>query len=339
MRSLLVLLLCLPFLKGQAQAPTRVFDFEMPERKVANSFYNKIILIDARPDTTHLGVIQKGAFNTQTKLISRNGLRRDFEKLLGGLTDASAGNGTLVFQLRKLRFSEITEAMSETGKCRFRANVYALEGEKYHLLTSIDTILVVEAFDVTKKMQRHGGQLISGFLAEALTQAPQGNIVLQAAQLAKIDSIEKSAFAVYNIPVLKDGIYKTFASFRDQTPEYGVIANVKDGRLKSFRVDNGKKKGPAMQTRPYAIVADGTAYIINSYGNYPVTREDGNLYYTGRLQSNGNTREMVAAGVMFGLIGTAIVSANSNSKFNLMVDHLNGEPIRLKSEEPAATKR
>ncbi|MBD1383934.1 hypothetical protein IDJ75_01475 [Mucilaginibacter rigui] len=75
--SVLVLLM---YINAQAQS-TQKFAFELPENKISYSLYNKISVADIRKDTTSMGVIQTGAFNKMTKVIAKEPLNVQFNKI------------------------------------------------------------------------------------------------------------------------------------------------------------------------------------------------------------------------------------------------------------------
>ncbi|STC91571.1 hypothetical protein [Chryseobacterium carnipullorum] len=58
----------------------RVEDFtiSLPDQKLEKSYYKTITLIDNRIDTTSLGIVQKGAFNTKARVVPRPVYRISF---------------------------------------------------------------------------------------------------------------------------------------------------------------------------------------------------------------------------------------------------------------------
>ena len=181
-----------------AQNHNRKFEIGLPETKISGSYYNRIIFLDSRKDTTQIGIVQTGAFNRKANVIAKTPLALQFNALMNALIDSTAKEGELVLQLRQLSFAEITGAVSEKGYFHFRTNLYVKSGESYRPLNNIDTVIILKSsWDVTNGLFRNSSILINNFISNSLLQAPSPAGSLLFADIVNIDSTEKTTIKIY----------------------------------------------------------------------------------------------------------------------------------------------
>jgi len=313
----------------QAQS-TQKFAFELPENKVSNSLYNKISVLDTRMDTTNMGIIQTGAFNKKTKVIAKEPLNIQFKNILTALTDSTAKPQELLIQLRQLSFVEITGSFSEKGYFYLRAGIYAKQPDGYRQVGAIDTVsLTTSGVDVTGALLKHGSETIAGFIAANLNKAPVTATTYKYTDLVKIDSVEKRNLKVYNTNRYTDGLYLTYKSFCNQVPDAPLVVtnNFIDYTMKTPG-EKGKLK-KVKSDKVYAVVYQGQAYIATKYDYYPLKKTNDDFFFTGKASATPSTVSMVTAGVFFGMLGSLIAS-NAEATFEMKIDHINGEFIRIK---------
>src|SRR5689334_3925025 len=106
-----------------AQRATEDYTITLPEQKISNSLYRNISYLDSRYDTSNMGIVQLGAFNRKARVIPKVPFSMQLTTVLQAMTDSSAKDGELLFQLRQFNFAEITGAMSERGYCYLRADL------------------------------------------------------------------------------------------------------------------------------------------------------------------------------------------------------------------------
>jgi hypothetical protein len=314
-----------------AQGKTHSFEISLPEKKVSNSLYNSIRLLDVREDTTQMGIVQKGAFNAKAKVVAAKPLVSQIAAVMNALIDSSAQDHELLFQLRQLSFAEITGAVSEKGYCYLRAALYSPEADKYKQLATIDTVILIKSsWDVTKPMFRNGSKVISDFISNNLSFVSSGEPTFTYNDIVQIDSIEKSQIKIYQDTIFQDGIYTTWNSFKQQVPDKAAVAEFKNEKLKTIKAtgENGKEEKVKLKDM-YAVVIEGKSYIATEYGFYNLERKNGDLFFIGKAKVTANAGDVIAAGIFFGVIGSLIAS-NAESVFEMRIDHLNGGFVRLK---------
>lgn len=308
------------------------YTIALPEQKVPDSRYNSLLFIDGRTDTSHMGIVQLGAFNKKTFVVPETPLGQQFQAIFNHLIDSSARQGECVFLLRQFSFAEITKAMSEKGYCYLRAALFAKTGEGYQKINAIDTVVVVSAMDVTQAMFRRGNKTIHEFIGQSLQRTPEDTFLYSLADLGALDSVEKRRIPVYNTTTYTEGVYATYEAFKQQKPDKpeAVIETDKES-LFVVKITNEKGKKEKIKSKElYAIVRDGKPYIATEFGYYPLDRRLDDFYFTGKTKVAASQGDIAVASVFFGLIGGLLASQPVEAVFEMKVDHVSGGFIRLK---------
>lgn len=327
--SVLIFLLVPLGIYAQKQL-TEDFKLTLPQQKIPNSLYSSIKFIDARFDTASMGMIQRGLFNDKVILVAKQPLEKQVQSVFVALVDSLAKDGELVLHVRQFSLAEITGSFSERGYCYVRANLFAGKNGVYRLLDKFDSVIVVKAGDVTKKLLKTGGEALTGFITGNLLKEPAGPETYSLNDIYKIDSFEKRNLTIYHTDVYKDGVYRTFRSFIDQLPDGQITAKVKKKQIWDIYTFNEKgKKEQVWQKDTYAVIYNGVPYISTEFDYYPLYKKDGDFYFTGKAKTTANSSEVVAASMFFGLIG-GLLASDASAKFEMKIDHLNGGFIRLK---------
>ena len=315
-----------------AQDLTKDFNLTLPKNKIQNSLYRSIDLVDSRIDTFRLGIVQVGIFNNKAKVIFGAPFFVQLKNVMSSLIDSSAKNGELLFQLRHLYFAEITKAMSEKGYCYLRAGLYAKKDNHYRKLGYIDTLIVINAMDVTIPMLKLGSKLITDMIASNLLKEANDSINYSFAEIAQMDSVEKRKIPLYNTDKYTDGLYYSYTSFANQLPDKQVtVKNNKDGSIDNVKIADGK--GKLKKVKPgevYAMVTNGHPFAATNYGYYPIKKASDNFYFIGKAQSTADQGNVAMASFLFGMIGGLIASSNGNTTFVMVIDHHNGGFIHLR---------
>jgi hypothetical protein len=323
-----------------AQNHNREFEISLPETKISGSFYNKIIFLDVRTDTTQMGIVQTGALNRKANVVAKMPLALQLNELMHALVDSTAKDGELFFQLRQLSFAEITGAVSEKGYFYFRAKLYVKSGSNYIPLSEIDTAIILKSsWDVTKGLLKNGSRLISSFISNSLLQTPSSSVNMLFSDVVNIDSIEKNTIKIYSDTALKDGIYLTWNSFKNQGPDHAVLsADIKNGRLTSVKRNGEDNKPEKIKSKNvYAVIYNNHLFIATDYGYYPLEKRNNDFFFTGKAKVTANTGDVIAASLFFGIIG-GLLASGTEATFDMRIDHLNGGFIRLKERKEFSTE-
>ena len=337
--------------------PTVAFELKLPELRkkdsaqriprVTNSLYNKIEFLDSR-STPVIGVYQKGAFNgPMTDLVLKQPVGPELTAILDSLTDSTAGNGELLFQLRRLHFAE--ESM--TRYCYVEATLYAKAAGQYRPLLTLDTFFLARSMNVMDYMNGLARPLVCGFIRAALTLRPTDSAAYGIDAVGGMDSIDRRRLPLFTDTAWVDGLYLTYYSFSQQLPDRQcTVKTDKDGNVRLVKVlDAAGKAVEQKKQEMYAVVYQGRAFIATEYGFYPVTRMDNALEFTGDIRVPATASEMsvpsgggvigrsVAGGMVAGVAGVplkALAMQGDRTKFVMVIDPLNGQLVHLRKIEP-----
>lgn len=313
------------------------FQIQKVEIKIKGSHYNTIAVIDSRPDTTSMGIVQLGAFNRKAKVVPKVVLTTQLNELFKSLVDESAASGRVVLQIRQFSFAEITGTISEKGYCYIRAEFYAEKGSRYQKINSLDTVVCLKsAIDVTAPIKQGGAEAISNFMASNLTRDGAGTISYTYNDIVNIDNFEKGSMKVYNVTTYTDGLYLTYAAFRDQIPDKKITLT--DHDINSGNdINSGTIKAPDAQgklqkvkaNRIFAIVYKGQPFIATRFEYYPLKKVNNDFLFTGKGEVAASTADVMISSAFMGALG-GLMAQNQESMFEMKLDHLNGGFIRLK---------
>lgn len=316
-----------------AQKGIKDFEISIPNEKVAGSIYNTLQVVDIRDDTTHLGIVQLGAFNKKVFVMAERPLQEQMQAVVRALNGTDAQDGELLMLIRQFSFAELTSTFSEKGFYHFRAAIFVKKETGYQQLDALDTALVVSSMDVTRAMFRKGSEVITNFIKANITKSEGKEQLLSFNQVLAIDNREKAGLAVYNTMSYKDGLYKTYKSFADQTPdEQNISVEFSlDNNIKTVRTATGKGKFERILSKNmYAIVYEGKPYIATSYGFYPLKKRKGDFYFTGKEKMSADSKDVLLAGAVWGITGALLASSPQHTFFDMKIDHVSGGFIRLR---------
>ncbi len=314
----------------KAQNRSEGFELILPEHKVQNSFYNTIKYLDSRYDTTHMGIVQLGAFNKKAKVIAKTPFATQLTAVLNSLVDTSAKEGELLFQLRQLSFAEITGPTIEKGYCYLKAALYANKSGSYQKLSSIDTVIFVKSMDVTKALFRSGSKAITDLIANNLEKEASETNLLSFTDIVHIDSLEKSNIVLYNTSQYQEGLYESYQSFKNQVPDKQITVEQKGDKITSVKTLDENGKSVKVKAKDiYAIVYKGQPFISTNFSFYPLQKLSDDFFFTGKAKVTANTGDVIAASIFFGIRG-GLIASDAEATFEMKIDHTNGGFIRLR---------
>jgi hypothetical protein len=309
---------------------TQAFVIDSPAQRIPGSLYKTLAFVDAREDSTKMGFVQLGAFNAKALVVARPGFAVQLSELMTSLIDSTAGDGQLLFQLRKCSFAEVTGSFSERGFFYLRAALYAGSGDRFLQTDYIDTLLQIKAMDVTKGLLRGARELVSAFVASSLRKAPMDSMTYTLTELRWPDSVEKTRLRLYTATQYAEGYYKNYAAFSSQIPDGQMKVSAKNGKIKRIEIaDSAGKWNKADPRNLYSVVYQGEPFIATHYGYYPLSKNGDDFYYVGKAKVTADPTSQIVSGIMFGMLGS-LLSANTTSFFEQKLDHTNGSFIQLR---------
>src|SRR5258708_1628948 len=248
LRFMLLFVLCLAMGSLYAQndgytdisQDTSQFEIIYPQVKVRGSLYKYISIIDERPDTSYLGTIETNKAY-EAPVFPKKPLADQFRYLMDSLTDMTAQPGKLLLQIKRFTFARIDEQHFRGGCTALRMYLYAKMENGYQLLDVLDTVQLIKTATVFGRNMKKPlfipcSAILSSFIGKNLLARGDAASSFTFSDVRNMDSIMKSRTTLYNTDSLANGVYKTFRSFRNQTPDYTVFAiNYYDGKIEGVQ--------------------------------------------------------------------------------------------------------
>jgi hypothetical protein len=332
---LILLISCLPCVALHAQGDpdsTLYFSFLPPKTKPVRSLYRSIDFLDARQDTSMIGVLGVTDKGGVARLVLATPVLPQLTNVLNTLTKGPAGDGRLLFQLKRFSFAERTRARY----CYLSAVLYAQTDGRFLQLSSLDTTLVIAASFVRGELEKKASEMLGSFIAHSIILRPAaGAPACDTAGLAGIDSIRKRQIPAYNTSSYTEGFYSDYTAFMHQTPDLkGDVRTKQDGTVSSFKVHGEKWRGD-QERHIFAFVYRGAPYIVTHFGFYPLEKKDDDFYFTGKLRvaptSGEKTGTVLIGALAAGVTGAVLADALTTERalYRVLIDYATGEFIHL----------
>lgn len=320
------------------------FHFPLPEKKVENSLYNSITFLDSRYDTLNFGRVYSEHYKRKVPLVPSVDMTTQLNWLLHFVTDTSAKNDELIFQLLKLEFVELGGEIPAYGYCPIRAFLYSKKESSYSYLAKLDTFLIANVYEdgkeITPSLVKQCASTISRFLFTTLTKKNENERLVSLYEIRKRDSIEKSCLPLYNTSHLKTGVYLSYASFKEQKPDYTLLRALRGfGNVYTLTFEN--KHGKRMTRRydeVYAFSINDTAYVSTEFGANPLLKRNGNFYFIAKAQTIARDESLALSWTLgwsvFGpggaITAKQLAKNNAFASYEARVDPFDGSFIWLK---------
>lgn len=311
------------------------FELQIPPLKVVESNYNRITYIDSRVNKRDFGFIYTTVWNKYTPIQENTPLAIQLQSLIKDVTEESAKDQTILFQLRDLSFSDGVKS-DTPAYCHIRINLYQeykAATTEYYYINRLDTLI---ASKKSNTILDEASAAITSFVMENLTTLPLDE-VYTLDEVSNIDNIEKANLKVYQTDVYVDGVYPDYHSFANQTPLTAeMTCKTKDKELKEVKVKDatGEKWVKVKPQDVYAVVAEGVPYIAAGK-KYCILYKNGMDFEFRTDESKGmrvmpNVSFEVGGGSGGGFVGGGIgivFGSSPKEKITMIIDHLTGDFI------------
>jgi len=306
-------------------AEREYFEFHTIDRAPVVSLYKTIDFLDSRTDTSCIGMVEI-TDKKVVRLVLQTPVQPQLSALLTAYSAPDAGDGELLFQLRRFSFAE----PFGSRYCYLAATLYAKQGERYAPLANLDTTFLLFK-GLRKAIRIETKHILSEFLAAHMGTRPAGAVSYSLDELTRLDSLEKQQMALYTTTRFADGFYSAYSAFRDQRPDlHGEVKVDADGRVSHVKILDKAWKN-AQRDHIYALVYNGDPYVVTYLGIWPLEKIGDDFYFTGKLKLSASSQEIAGAYVMFGVAGVLGRNALGDKMVcRVMLDHQNGEFIHKK---------
>ncbi len=123
-------------------------------------------------------------------------------------------------------------------------------------------------------------------------------------------------------------MYENYVSFCSQIPDAGIaIEGDTIGKKNVRAIDKNGNSKKINMAKTYAFVYKGQPYVVNSFGFYPLKRENNEFTFIG-FDGTASSTEKVLASTLFGIAG-GIAAQNAKGQFEMKIDRMSGTLIRI----------
>lgn len=299
---------------------------------------SSLFLDNRHTDTLNLGyIIQKKyegnfIFNIQPAYP----LREQFTNLLDSFNSAVHSNRKLLLQLGRLKFGGPKNKSMNQRWFMFRAYLFEVTEKGYCRLGTIDTVAIINVKNnkhFVLNCFRFAGDVISGFIGSCLSKpisASPEYVTLN--QIEKIDSIQKSHLPVYTTDTLTEGVYASYESFRNQTPDHVEF----DVKMEDSVPVDVEKLNPDINNRyrfdkVYAFVVNNKIYINNNFKYYLLEKRDNDFFFKTTMKTDKGVPTVLGL-LTFTTLTILDKVVNEATKrheieYEMKLDHLDGSFI------------
>jgi len=292
----------------------------LPKKSIAVS---DIQIVQAVPDSTQLGFLQKGMHNRKVAAIPAENLTALLQNYITNQyeNDYKKEGSRLLLVVKNLRINERTFFSAERAFARLHADAYiSKEGNLYSFLTSVDTVQVYGGIDVTSSHGENIAAALHKLIIQSLNTAQSNSILSQGIALDSVISHTRkiSLNPIQKASRYREGVYLTFHEFLLNNPS-----------LKNYKAEiesNGIAKIMAINTdstktdiQPWGLCNKGEIYKYHQNMLVAIEKYRGEFMISDYInKADRRNRSLFAGaavgGAIGGAVGGVIGSAFANSE-------------------------
>ena len=321
------------FLSGHSQ--TREFSVSIPEGQNFTSNYRSVQLLDLRYDTLDNGFILNN--RKKSSIVISTSFRKNLDRVLTGISDTTDAKGHLLLVMRKFKLVETNDVDFEYGFCFMRATVFANLNNKYYRLRDLDTLIKLNGPDVTDTLMNDASNNFIDLIESGITIPPADKIEYQYEDILRIESDEKRIIPIYTCTNFTDGVYLSFHSFKNQTPDYTLV-KIQFKWNSNARITAKNKEGRIIKLSNndvFGFVNSGIPYVATDYGTCIIERKNNELFYAGKAKVTNDNSEYEVSLPVAETLGENTLKFLPTVKppfgiFISKVDYIDGSFMRVK---------
>jgi hypothetical protein len=205
------------------------------------------------------------------------------------------------------------------SKAQIRISAFLKRNGRYYFINRFDNVIVCNP-----KMTAHPQRFLVTKIDEVITEFIKASYFLNVtgsyipeSEINKYDEYLNKDYKAFSNPILKDGVYLNFKSFREQNPnpDYYTEKN-KKGKVVRLMTKDVQTSISQM----YCYVEEGKAYKLTPVGFDEMVKDQKGFYiHTSRInvfyqaKTGGAFVGAIAGGFVGAVIGAAIDSASSSN--------------------------
>ncbi|MGC4234969.1 MAG: hypothetical protein QM594_18460 [Niabella sp.] len=282
-----------------------------------NSPIGNIRLIQAIPDSSIFGYVQKGMGNRLVLAGPKKSITEDLQAYIQEQykEQFQPGGAALLIIIKDIRINERTFAMKERAYIHFLADSWiSLNNDGKYLYTStLDTIFKTGGMDVTASH----GKNIAKSLNALLSKASDNYSAEATATPLSYEEVVGLARKRLDVPILREenykpGLYATYNEFLQNNPS-----------IDTYRTETSKKTGIRFYTayggesekevNPWGLSKDGELYVYHDKNLVPIERSQNSFVISAYVEARKRRNQSVLIGALVGGMTGAIITSATGS--------------------------
>jgi hypothetical protein len=313
----------------------KFYKASLPAKSVAVA---DIQIVQAVPDSTCLGYLQKGLANQKVTAVPDKNLvsfLQDYIKKQYN-EDYSKEGVHFLWVIKDLRINERTFFSTESAFARLHADAYvSKDGNLYSFVTSVDTVRVYNSMvDVTSSHGENIAAALHKLLLQALNKT--GNVMEDTTRqmtIAQLIANENKRFQIpiINDSVYKEGVYLNFQEFLQNKPSVASY-EIQPIDKKTIRVVLTGQDSIKKDLIPWGICKEGELYKFHENELIAIEKRINGFIISDYVDNINRKNRGIFAGVLLGgAIGGAIAGSVASKTYTV-----NAIPY-VKKKQPEAS--
>jgi hypothetical protein len=293
----------------------------LPKKSIAVA---DIQIVQAVPDSTRLGFLQKGMDNHKVIAVPAENLTILLQDYITKQyeNDYKTEGIKLLLVVKNLRINERTFFSTQRAFARLHANAYiSKDGNLYHFVTTVDTVQVYgSAIDVTSSHGENIAAALHKLIVQSLNKA-ESSLALLSEAIA-FDSVISNIRNIKLHPIQKasryrEGVYLGFQEFLLNDPSlknYDVEPeSIGTSRIFAINPDSTKK-----EIIPWGLCKKGELYKYHENSLVPIEKYGNEFMISDYIdQANRRNQSLFAGAFMGGLVGAAIANSSAPKLYSV----------------------
>ena len=330
------LLLCLLLFSIPIHAQKKS-DFNIPlsTKPIEGARYNKLKFIAPQSflDNENLGLTSINMWGSPQYVTLSTPIDLQFNSLVQSMGASLTEDRTLALQMRVLFFTVGMNNDDNRGKalCNIRVTLYEVDdndADRYYFLSTLDTLVVNKAKNIKKEV----ANAITTFIADNIVMSAMADEpAITMDEVGDIETFERFGTPFYTDSILPDGVYTTYKSLKNLSPDVRGINMRYDEESKDIVIVGPKKENKLEAKIAYGVVIDGVPYIKfeNKFYRAYKKNDDWCFAYTQKIAGSGFTLNFgfgVGVNSRVGVgSGVGIPIGVKSENIEMYIDHLNGD--------------
>lgn len=334
MKSILTLLLVI---SAVLSAKASSYSFETTTTITGKINFTYLKVIDLRYDTSKIGVLKTGPFNSRNELHTAGNFPDELTAFISTVSKrATKAPDTMLLVLYDYYIQDRPNG-DEMGVYHFDGDFFVGQNNSYKYLGGVDTLYEARSgWDVTNKVKQLSVDRFCAIVKMMSTKKDfaSSDRTFTATEAGSYRQDACNQFASYHTDSLKHGVYYTLEDFLAQTPvDTPIIVKYEYEPGYPSRpyccYINKKGKAGSIVKNCFAVVTSTGAYTCSAGRFSKLKISNGQLLTPQYFKGMANTAGGAAmAGFMFGAVGYLVAtSATSGSQTNKALYEARLDPV------------